>query len=331
MQSDHEASQLIVDVAQRFYLLGQSKVEIADELGLSRFRVARMLKQAREQGIVTIHVSALPGEHHALENQLAKHLGLANTVIVGSKPTIEQEREDLARGASEYLRLNVRPGQVIGLSWGRTLLPVAGYLHDLPPLTFVQLTGVVGSDASKSPIEIISRIRQHSQVEARSLLAPLFAISPESAMALRQEPAVAEAFELYGHLDIAVLSVGSWEPRLTQLDQLFDRSTCEELDRLRAVADFGGLFFDAEGRYIQTPLNDRRLSISAEDLARTPIVMAVAGELLKAPAIHATCMTGLVTCLVTSKRVAEALLEMPPITHTVWDRRSSLQDSSPLS
>ena len=39
---------LIASVARRYYLEGKSKIEIAEELGLSRFKVARLLETARQ-------------------------------------------------------------------------------------------------------------------------------------------------------------------------------------------------------------------------------------------------------------------------------------------
>ena len=45
---------LLLAAARRFYLEDRSKVEIAEELGISRFKVARLLEQARETGVVTI-------------------------------------------------------------------------------------------------------------------------------------------------------------------------------------------------------------------------------------------------------------------------------------
>src|SRR5688500_12716080 len=41
---------LTATVARRFYLEGVSKIDIAAELGMSRFKVARMLDRARETG-----------------------------------------------------------------------------------------------------------------------------------------------------------------------------------------------------------------------------------------------------------------------------------------
>ena len=47
---------MLAAVARRHYLQNQSKVEIADELGISRFKVARMLESARERGLVRIEI-----------------------------------------------------------------------------------------------------------------------------------------------------------------------------------------------------------------------------------------------------------------------------------
>ena len=44
-------------VARLFYFDGRSKVQIADELGISRFKVARLLELARASGIVRISVA----------------------------------------------------------------------------------------------------------------------------------------------------------------------------------------------------------------------------------------------------------------------------------
>src|ERR1700690_4665953 len=51
---------LAARAARQFYLEGLSKVDIADRLGISRFRVARLLDAARESGMVRIEIG-LPG------------------------------------------------------------------------------------------------------------------------------------------------------------------------------------------------------------------------------------------------------------------------------
>jgi len=60
--SAHPPSEVVLAarVARQFYLEGVSKVDIADQLGISRFRVARLLDSARESGMVRIEIG-LPG------------------------------------------------------------------------------------------------------------------------------------------------------------------------------------------------------------------------------------------------------------------------------
>jgi DNA-binding transcriptional regulator LsrR (DeoR family) len=50
---------LIASVARRYYLEGRSKVEIAEELGLSRFKVARLLDTARAR-VKSLECSSTP-------------------------------------------------------------------------------------------------------------------------------------------------------------------------------------------------------------------------------------------------------------------------------
>src|ERR1700751_555769 len=51
---------LAARVARQFYVEGISKIDIADRLGISRFRVARLLGSAREAGLGGIEIG-LPG------------------------------------------------------------------------------------------------------------------------------------------------------------------------------------------------------------------------------------------------------------------------------
>lgn len=69
------------------------------------------------------------------------------------------------------------------------------------------------------------------------------------------------------------------------------------------------MFFDADGNYIDTPFNERRISITVEQLKRTNEVVAVAGGLGKARAIQVIASSGLITCLITTNEVAEDLLK----------------------
>ena len=52
---------LTASVARRYYLDGKSKIEIADEFKVSRFKVARLLDDARASGLVRIEIGRISG------------------------------------------------------------------------------------------------------------------------------------------------------------------------------------------------------------------------------------------------------------------------------
>ncbi len=320
-QSPPEVSdELLAEVSRRFYLEGESKVDIGQDLGLSRFRVARMIDEARNRGIVRIEVIDTLSQNAAQALDLADHLGLKRVTLVKGSADVHEERNELGRATARLLVRLTKPEDVIGLSWGRTLLPMAKYLENLPATTLVQLTGAVGADLSTSPVEIISRILQTSDVKPMVLLAPLFAATPESALSFKQEPSVASVFEMYKKLDTAILSVGSWKPSVTQLGQLFGEETVREIDDSGAVAELAGIFLSADGHYVDLSINARRLSVSVPELLRTPTVMAVAGGMAKIDAIRSVAQSGLIDTLVTTTEVGARLLEMPRITQKVLER-----------
>src|SRR5699024_4312452 len=74
--TDPEVS-LKVALAAEHFLDGHSKVELARRHGLSRFQVARLLDEAREEGIVRIQIvdPTAAGHDHTL---LAQRLGIAS-------------------------------------------------------------------------------------------------------------------------------------------------------------------------------------------------------------------------------------------------------------
>src|ERR1700751_111008 len=107
--------------------------QIADELGLSRPTVVRLLHQALEQGLVTVSLRSDVLRQMELSVEIAQRFGLREVFIV---PTSAAHTEaDIRRAVGEmgalYLENNLRPKQVITIAWGKTLLEVARALNEM--------------------------------------------------------------------------------------------------------------------------------------------------------------------------------------------------------
>src|SRR5918999_95285 len=181
---------LTATVARRYYLEGANKSDIAAELGLRRFKVARMLERARATGIVRIELDT-PGE---INLDLSVRL-----------------RTALGRAAAELLTEIVEPGDVLGLAWARSLMAMRTSLTRLPACDVVQLTGALSLPADDSSIELVRDLARRSNGQGFFYYAPMVLPDAATARVLRTQPDIARAIERYPDVTKAVIGVGAWQ------------------------------------------------------------------------------------------------------------------------
>lgn len=298
-------------MARRFYLEGKSKIQIAEEFGVSRFKVARVLETALERDLVRIEIR-VPAELDAERSDaLRAHYGLRHAVVVETpaEQADAPDQENLGAVAAGLLGELVSDGDVLGLAWGRSIITMANALERLAPCTVVQLTGVydVGT-AERGSVEAVRTAAAVSGGEAHPLYAPMVLADPATAAALRAQSQIAAAMSYFDKVTVAVVSVGSWEAGVSTVHDALTDTEREHYAGLGVAAEMSSQLFDARGRQVGRDLGERCITIEADRLRRIPEVLAVAGGRRKAAAIDAVLRSGLVTSLVTDTAAAEQLL-----------------------
>ncbi len=311
--STSEDWEQMVRAARRYYLDDAPKKQIGEELGISRFKVARLLEQAREQGVVTITIQDAGLHLPDLSAGVAAHLGLSRVVVIESTGDDADVRRQVGEAAAELLSATLRAGEVLGLAWGRTLTAMSASMPPLPPMDVVQLTGAIGTDLADSPVEVVRRVALRSGGTARPIFAPLVVDSPATAEALRRQSDVAAALELFDSLTTAVVSVGSWDPPESQLLRTVGDAEQTDLLGRGVVAEVASILVADDGEPVAPDFQARCLTITAAQMRRIPRVVAAAGGARKARALAAVVRAGLVTELVCDRALAEAVLALPAI------------------
>ncbi|MFD5760760.1 sugar-binding domain-containing protein, partial [Streptomyces sp. NPDC127044] len=210
-------------MARRFYLEGKSKIQIAEEFGVSRFKVARVLETALERDLVRIEIR-VPAELDAERSDaLRARYGLRHAVVVESPADAEEspDPENLGEVAADLLGELVNEGDVLGLAWGRSTIHMAAALDRLPPCTVVQLTGVYDAGtAERGSVEAVRRAAQVSGGDAHPIYAPMLLPDAATAAALRSQTGIARAFEYFDKVTVACVSIGSWEPGISTVHDM---------------------------------------------------------------------------------------------------------------
>lgn len=310
MRRGPAAAVLAATIARRYYFDSVSKSEIAAELGLSRFKVARILDQALSEGLVRI-VLHYKGEIDLdLSVRLAAHLGVGRCVVIDTPDEDETHlRAALGRVAAGLLAETITAEDVLGMSWSRTLMAMRSSLTALAPCEVVQLSGALSRpDVDESSIELVRQVASIAGGAAFCFYAPMIVPDPQTARSLKAQPELARAMQRFTDLTKAIMSIGAWIPgHSTVADAV---STAEyEADRQRgACAEVCGIQLDAAGIPIETALSRRIISIRPEQLQAVPEIIAVAYGVPKADAVKAAVRASFVSTLVTHASLAVELM-----------------------
>jgi len=296
--------------AQRYFRDGRSRIQIAEELDVSRFKIARMLEKARELGIVRIEISSPGTVDLDLSIELRSRFGLKRALAVSTpNETPEVIQDSLGRVAAELLEEIVTEDDVLGFTAGRTLNLVTKYLTVLPHVDVVALGGVAGA-VKEHGVEIIRRVGRIAGGNAYPIFAPLLVSSAATAKSLRSDPLIAEVYSKFDHVTKGIIAIGSWAPPDSQLFTAADEAgIASALVAEGVVGEVCAILFDAEGTIIDS-IDDRSIAITSEQLRAIPEIIAVGGGRRKTHAVLAAIRTGLIDTLVTDAALATRLLHL---------------------
>jgi DNA-binding transcriptional regulator LsrR (DeoR family) len=301
---------LIASIARRYYLEGRSKIEIAEELGLSRFKVARLLETARASGLVHIEIANPDMIDVDLSTRLRDAYDLQHAVVVDTpddNPTILRER--LGNAAAELLSEIVTVDDVLGLAWSRSVSAMTNALNRLPTIPVVQLTGaLVQLDVADSSVDLVRQAARISGGAAHFFYAPTVVPDPATARALRKQPEVARTFGRFGSVTKAVVGVGLWAPGESTVYDAANEKVRRELHRRGVCGEIAGVLIDADGRPAESDLTERMIGISAAQLRAIPEVIGLAYSIARSPAVQAAIRGGFINSLVTHPSLARALV-----------------------
>lgn len=314
--SRSEELELALEVARAHYLEDQSKVAIAERFDITRFQAARLLTLAHEQGMVHIEVRPPTGVDTDLSRRLKVELGIANAIVVSplaGSSVVEHLGSTLARTLGDM----VRPGGTVGLTWSRATIAMAQQITHLEPCSLVQLGGHV-EGASDLPgtaatlpgnVELVQAVAQASGGRSYPIYAPLVVQDRHTAQALRRQPTIAAAVELFDRLDLAVISVGAWRSAGSTIHETMPATIVTRASELGVVGEISGRLYDAEGRDVPDVIGDRVVGIDLEQLRRTPRVIATSFGAYRAEATRAAARAGVIGTLIADRSLAEALCQ----------------------
>lgn len=306
---------LLCRIGMMYFQQGLTQEQIAGRLALSRTKVVRLIQQAEREGIVRVSVRAPEEVHTDLEIALEKRYGLREAVVahVQAGASNAELFQEVGEAAAGYFTRCLSSNQVIGVTWGATLLAMVNAVQQqsAPEITIVQMDGGLGSNPHDAHAFAMCR-KLADRLESRLCLlsAPGVVDSYEIKQAILADRNIQLALARLDEVQIAFVGIGA--PHIDSLlmrdGTIVKQHELESLLAHGAVGDIALRFMDREGHVVKTELDDRVIGVTFDQLKKIPCVVGVAGGLHKLEVVRAALRGGWLDALVTDHHLARCLV-----------------------
>ena len=178
-----KSSESLLTVARMYYVQGETMDAIAHQLNVSRSTVSRLLKEARDRGLVRVTIVDPERPLGRMADLFQKYFNVqAHIVQVRPGASSVFRLDQVSRTAADLLAATVRDGDILGVAWGTTTSAIAAHLRprDLHGVTVIGLNGGANHQTTGLPYvgSILHRFAEAFNGQEQLLALPAFFDEP---------------------------------------------------------------------------------------------------------------------------------------------------------
>jgi DNA-binding transcriptional regulator LsrR (DeoR family) len=296
-----------------YFIGGRTQDEIAGQLDLSRQAVQRLVALAVSEKLIKFRLDHPIAACAALGDALTERHGLEFCEVTPSDPAAPGQIAGVAVETAVRLQrlLASKAPIVVCVGTGRTLRAAVEELDTLqrPDHKVVSLVGAMAAGGHASPYDVVMRLGDKVGAQRYPMPAPVLTETLEDRAALQSQRAFAVLRELRDQARASFVGISEigWQSPIHR-DGFMTDADIGALVEAGAVGEITGWSFDAEGRVLDNPVNDRVASLPLEvPPGRLTVVVGCGPQ--KVVPLRAALKGGLVSALITDEATARALLE----------------------
>ncbi|ATM77492.1 MULTISPECIES: sugar-binding transcriptional regulator [Serratia] len=309
-------NELLTEIAVAYYQDEITQEEIAKKFGISRIKVGRLLKRAKEEGIVEITVRYHPVFSTRLEQQMLERFSLSRALIALDHQDEEEQRRQVAALVSGYLAMSLKDNMVLAVGQGRNVAAIADHVGSVAPKSCKFICGIGGTHRPGDAINadhISRRLAKKFGGSSETLYAPAYVENRALKEAFMQNGTIKETLDRARKADVALVGIGDMNENsyMVKLGWFTPHEIIDASLNQGVIGDIAGYdFFNAQGMHVDTVMNDRVIGLSIDELRKIPCVIAIASENTKALAILGALRTGAIDIIATSALNIRTILNM---------------------
>ena len=307
---------LSIRAAELYYEEDKTQDEIGTILRITRWKVGRLIAQARANGFIRIEIVHPRARRLGLERQLRDSTGLKDAIVVSTAGVTDEAdlQERTAQAAADYLTALRPVPRTLGISWGRTLHDVSQQLKPgwASGVDVVQINGGVSLNARPGTAAATAvAIAQKGAGQFTLLPSPAILEKVETKLAIESDRSVTGVLTMGAAAAAYLFSAGQADADSAHVGSGYlSPDQVRELVQKGAVGDVLGRFIDSAGQIVDPELDARTFGLPLTQLRRSGAAIAVIGGPRKHAIARAVVQSGLCTVLITDEDTAQAVLDV---------------------
>lgn len=302
----------VLKVCYLYYKEEMTQNEISALLGVSRFKISRILKEARNRGLVTVTINDPMADLTETEIELAKKFSLKQVILMKITEFSGKSALDrVGEAGAQYLRKIVSNHKIMGVTWGYTVYQVVSHLQpiNVGDLTLVQIGGGLGTIEGTDNNMLTMMLGQKLGAKAYLIPAPVIVGNRRIRDTLFKEKMIQETLAIARKADLVLFGIGLvGKDGLLWKSGFLDESDARKLKQSGAVGAVCGRFFDDRGKKCWSPLDGRTIGLNLEEIKGIKHKVCIATGQEKLAGVLGALRGRLLDVLITDENTAESLL-----------------------
>ena len=303
----------LVKIATWYYQYGWTQAQIAQKIGISRSIISKKLQDAKDLGIVEIFIKDETAYTVELEQKLESKFKLEEAIVVATHDLSYEESSNwLAKKAAYALNKRILKVNKLGISWGKT---IRKFVNEFPYIThkelvIVPLIGGMGTEeVDLHSNQICYDLKKKMQCTCKYLYAPALVEDQTMKLDLSKNKYINEVLNEGKTVDMAIVGIANpYHNSTMQEIGYINNKDLEEFRYYDVVGDCNSRFYTSDGEEANSPINQRIIGLSLDDLREIPTVVAIVSGENKEKAVVAALNSNIIDIVVMTDKMAEYIL-----------------------
>lgn len=312
--NDKKHQDLLLSIAQDFYLNKLSVSDLSAKYNVSRYYISKYLDEVVENNLVTIHINTPFARNAKMERKMMTEFSLKNVYIMKEKPDSITNEDILVSFTAKVMQDLIASAHVVGISWGTFLYRVldAFSQSDQRNLVFTQFVGEASKRRmyTESSSLLQKAASKYNSAVYLTIPAPLYVANDSLRKDLAEEPAIKATLRVAKKMDVvfahvstlsAIEAIPSWGENF--------RAYFPTLKPREVAGVVYGRPFDRQGNYL-TQGSDKVFGLSLDDMKKVPHRVGVIESDTKAAAAIGVLRAKAFTDVIMSESSANKIFSM---------------------